>query len=171
MNQQGTLRVQSFAQRFTSAVPEVLITVTGPGFSRTFLTDAEGTAPDLAIEAPPQALSLAENPSAQPYAAVTLTAEKKGWQRQVIQDIQIFPCQTTLATLEMIPVNESTPGRQRVEPVKIPPHPLYAGEGGSGPGPKVSPRVLDQVIIPKNITVHLGKPAASARNVTVSFRK
>ena len=55
MNQQGTLRVQSFAQRFTSAVPEVLITVTGPGFSRTFLTDAEGTAPDLAIEAPPQA--------------------------------------------------------------------------------------------------------------------
>ena len=171
MNQQGTLRVQSFAQRFTSAVPEVLITVTGPGFSRTFLTDAEGTAPDLAIEAPPQALSLTENPSAQPYAAVTLTAEKKGWQRQVIQDIQIFPCQTTLATLEMIPVNESTPGRQRVEPVEIPPHPLYAGEGGSGPGPKVSPRVLDQVIIPKNITVHLGKPAASARNVTVSFRK
>ena len=31
--------------------------------------------------------------------------------------------------------------------------------------------MLDQVIIPKNITVHLGKPAASARNVTVSFRK
>ena len=41
MNQQGTLRVQSFAQRLTSAVPEVLSTVTGPGFSRTFLTDAE----------------------------------------------------------------------------------------------------------------------------------
>lgn len=173
MNQQGTLRVQSFAQRLTSAVPEVLITVTGPGFSRTFLTDAEGTAPDLAIEAPPQVLSLTENPSAQPYAAVTLTAEKAGWQRQVIQGIQIFPCQTTLATLEMIPVNESTPGRQRVESVQIPPHPLYAGEGGSGPGPdpEGSPQVLDQVIIPKNITVHLGKPAASARNVTVSFRK
>ena len=30
--------------------------------------------------------------------------------------------------------------------------------------------VLDKVIIPKNITVHLGKPASSARNVTVSFR-
>ena len=91
MNQQGTLRVQSFAQRLTSAVPEVLITVTGPGFSRTFFTDAEGTAPDLAIEAPPQALSLTENPSAQPYAAVTLTAEKEGWQRQVIQGIQFSP--------------------------------------------------------------------------------
>ena len=33
-----------------------------------------------------------------------------------------------------------------------------------------TPRVLEQVIIPKNITVHLGKPAAAARNVTVSFR-
>ena len=31
-------------------------------------------------------------------------------------------------------------------------------------------RVLDRVIVPKNITVHLGRPAASARNVTVSFR-
>ena len=44
--------------------------------------------------------------------------------------------------------------------------------GGSGPDPMENcvPRVLDRVIIPKNITVHLGKPAASARNVTVSFR-
>ena len=51
-------------------------------------------------------------------------------------------------------------------------HPLFAGSGGSGAQPveNCTPRVLDKVIIPKNITVHLGKPAASARNVTVSFR-
>jgi len=49
---------------------------------------------------------------------------------------------------------------------------LFAGSGGSGAQPveNCTPRVLDKVIIPKNITVHLGKPAASARNVTVSFR-
>ena len=33
------------------------------------------------------------------------------------------------------------------------------------------PRVLTVPIIPETITVHLGKPAASAQNVTVSFRK
>lgn len=57
-------------------------------------------------------------------------------------------------------------------PIVIPPHALFAGSGGSGPQPvqHCIPRVLDQVVIPKNITVHLGKPAASARNVTVSFR-
>ena len=50
--------------------------------------------------------------------------------------------------------------------------PVLAGSGGSGAQPveNCTPRVLDKVIIPKNITVHLGKPAASARNVTVSFR-
>ena len=57
-------------------------------------------------------------------------------------------------------------------PIVIPEHSLFTGDGGSGPDPMENcvPRVLDRVIIPKNITVHLGKPAASARNVTVSFR-
>ena len=59
-------------------------------------------------------------------------------------------------------------------PVVIPEHPLFAGQGGSGARPVVecpaAPLVLDRVVIPKTITVHLGKPSASARNVTVSFR-
>ena len=30
--------------------------------------------------------------------------------------------------------------------------------------------MLDEVVIPQRITVHLGRPAESARNVTVSFQ-
>ena len=32
------------------------------------------------------------------------------------------------------------------------------------------PFVLNEVVIPKKITVHLGKPSANVRNVTVSFQ-
>ena len=88
-----------------------------------------------------------------------------------IEGIQIFAGQITLAQPAMIPVTEE--GKDIPDaPIVIPPHPLFAGSDGSGAQPveNCTPRVLDKVIIPKNITVHLGKPAASARNVTVSFR-
>ncbi len=88
-----------------------------------------------------------------------------------IEGIQIFAGQVTLAQPAMIPVTEEGKDIPNA-PIVIPPHALFAGSGGSGPQPReaCTPRVLEQVVIPKNITVHLGKPAASARNVTVSFR-
>ena len=88
-----------------------------------------------------------------------------------VGEVQIFAGQVTLAQPEMIPETEED--RDVVNPpIVIPEHSLFTGDGGSGPDPMENcvPRVLDRVIIPKNITVHLGKPAASARNVTVSFR-
>ena len=47
-----------------------------------------------------------------------------------------------------------------------------AGDGGSGPAPeeRLPGNVLSEVVVPRKITVHLGRPAASARNVTVSFQ-
>ena len=100
-----------------------------------------------------------------------LTAAKAGFRTVRIQGVQIFAGQVTLAQPEMIPETEGD--RDVVNPpIVIPEHSLFTGDGGSGPDPMENcvPRVLDRVIIPKNITVHLGKPAASARNVTVSFR-
>ena len=103
--------------------------------------------------------------------ACDLVASKPGYRTVRIQGVQVFPGQVTLAQPEMIPDTEEMRDTPNV-PIVIPPHSLFTGDGGSGPNPFLAcvPRVLDRVIIPKNITVHLGKPAASARNVTVSFR-
>ena len=171
MNTTGILRIQAYGARQSSPIEGVIVTVTGNGFTIQRTTDAEGNAADLSIEAPSCALSLQEDNTVRPYAVVDLTAAKAGYRTVRIQGVQIFAGQVTLAQPEMIPETEE--GRDVANPpVVIPEHSLFTGNGGSGPEPVQNcvPRVLDRVIIPKNITVHLGKPAASARNVTVSFR-
>ena len=172
MKNTGTLRIQAFAARQSSPVEGVTVTVSGNGFTATRLTDAEGNADDVTLTTPACALSLDENNTTQPpYVVCDLVASKPGYRTVRIQGVQVFPGQVTLAQPEMIPDTEEMRDTPNV-PIVIPPHSLFTGDGGSGPNPFLAcvPRVLDRVIIPKNITVHLGKPAASARNVTVSFR-
>ena len=169
----GILRIQAFAARQSAPVEGVTVNIVGDGFTAVRMTDAEGNAADVTLTAPDCALSLEEdNTTRLPYAVCSLTASKAGYRTVRIQGIQVFAGQVTLAQPEMIPETEE--GRDVEDPpIVIPPHPLFAGGGGSGrsPADPCAPRVLDRVIIPKNITVHLGKPAASARNVTVSFRR
>ncbi len=171
MKNTGILRIQAFGARQSSPIEGVLVTVSGNGFTAQRITDETGTAADLSIEAPSCALSLQEDNTIRPYAVVDVTAAKAVFRTVRIQGVQIFAGQVTLAQPEMIPETEED--RDVVNPpIVIPEHSLFTGDGGSGPDPMENcvPRVLDRVIIPKNITVHLGKPAASARNVTVSFR-
>ena len=170
----GILRIQCYAARQSAPMAGVSITVTGEGFATDRVTGTDGTAADLELEAPASSYSLDEaNTTVRPYAVCALVAEKPGYQTVRIEGIQIFSGQTTLAPIEMVPANARI--AEPAEPVVIPPHPLFAGEGGSGPspalaGPAAAPRVLTAVVIPKTITVHLGAPSSSARNVTVSFR-
>ena len=169
----GILRIQAFAARQSAPVEGVTVNIVGDGFTAARMTDAEGNAADVTLTAPDCALSLEEdNTTRLPYAVCSLTASKAGYRTVRIQGIQVFAGQVTLAQPEMIPETEE--GRDVEDPpIVIPPHPLFVGGGGGGraPADPCAPRVLDRVIIPKNITVHLGKPAASARNVTVSFRR
>ena len=171
MKNTGILRIQTFAARQSAPVEGVTVAVQGDGFTLHCITDATGSAADIPVEAPACTLSLDEDNTIRPYAVVSLTAAKSGYRTVRIEGIQIFAGQITLAQPAMIPVTEEGKDIPNA-PIVIPPHPLFAGSGGSGAQPVENcvPRVLDKVIIPKNITVHLGKPAASARNVTVSFR-
>ena len=171
MKNTGTLRIQTFAARQSAPVEGVTVAVQGDGFTLHRITDATGSAADIPVEAPACALSLDEDNTTRPYAIVSLTAAKPGYRTVRIEGIQIFAGQVTLAQPQMLPVTEEDRDIPDA-PIVIPPHALFAGSGGSGPQPRenCTPRVLDQVVIPKNITVHLGKPAAAARNVTVSFR-
>lgn len=137
------------------------------------ITDAEGAALFEGLPAPDPALSLAPDPAARPYAVYSLLAEQAGWQPLRMSGIQLFAGQRAVARIALLPANAAleTAAIRAESEIAIPPHPLYAGGGGSGPAPAAaSPRILGAVVVPRTITVHLGRPAESARNVTVRFQ-
>ena len=150
MKNTGTLRIQTFAARQSAPMEGVTVAVQGDGFTLHCITDATGSAADIPVEAPACTLSLDEDNTIRPYAVVSLTAAKSGYRTVRIEGIQIFAGQITLAQPAMIPVTEE--GKDIPDaPIVIPPHPLFAGSGGSGPQPveNCTPRVLDKVDHPQ----------------------
>ena len=172
----GNLQVQSFAARESAAVAGVHITLTGEdehAGCRRFVTDDQGQAVERCLPAPDKALSLDENNNIRPYSVWNITAEKKGYQTVHITGVQVFADQTAVALLEMLPIQRRGAPDPQARDFDIPPHSLYQAQDPSSQGTReiCEPRVLEFPIIPQKITVHLGKPAASAKNVTVSFRR
>lgn len=174
----GTLRVQTYAARESAPVADVRIRLRradDPSAGEVeFYTDAEGNAQYRELPAPPASISLDENATQQPYSVWDLTADKEGYQTLTLNGLQVFAGQVTLAELELRPMQRLGAPAPLPDSFDVPPHHLYSGgEGASGTAPVqlCEPRVLTVPIIPETITVHLGKPAASAQNVTVSFRK
>lgn len=140
-------------------------------------TDENGTAVQTGLPTPDRTYSLQEsNTTVRPYAVYDLVAEKEGWQTVRLTGVQVFDGQETVARLHFLPADAAvaSAGITAENNVTIPPHPLFSGRGGSGPAPAGScpgPRVLTEVVIPTTITVHLGRPTETARNVTVPFQE
>ena len=101
-------------------------------------TDEAGAAEAAALAAPDAAYSLQEsNTNVRPYAVYRLRAEAAGWQSQLVDGVQVFDGQQTVARLEFLPGGgdgDALPARE-VAPrtITIPPHVLFAGGGGRGP--------------------------------------
>lgn len=180
----GNLIVYTSIAEQAAPLPGVRLTVSdesGAVLSR-MTTDASGASQPLDLPAPDASYSLDENNrTVRPYSVYRLTAEADGWQPRILDGVQIFADQQTVARLEFLPVEttgnptlaDTRAKEQNGEITTIPPHVLFAGGGGSGPTPEenLNARVLTEVVIPKKITVHLGKPSANVSNVTVGFQE
>lgn len=168
----GTLQVYTALAENAAPLPGVTVLVlneAGTQIARLTTNDV-GSAPELVLTAPDEAYSLDEaNTTVRPYAVYQLRAEMTGFQTIELEGVQVFAGQQTVARLQFLPAARTLP---EVEPETIPEHPLFAGDGGSGPAPEelLPGDVLARVVVPKKITVHLGKPSANVRNVTVNFQ-
>ncbi len=150
------------------------------GAALTHLTaDTDGFAEVTDLPAPDASYSLDEaNTTVRPYALYSIEAALDGWQTVVIDGVQVFDGQTTVARVEMLPAGalpsaaRAVNGEANPDVVTIPPHTLFSGDSGSGPAPEeiLPGNVLTRVVVPKKITVHLGKPSANVSNVTVGFQ-
>lgn len=172
----GTIQIYTSMAEQAAPLPGVQVSVfdaAGLLLAR-HTTDADGAAPEITAYAPDKSFSLdVDNSDTQPYAVYRITAVLDGWQTVTLNGVQVFDGQQTVARLDMLPASDTlTRAGADTAVVEIPPHSLFAGGGGSGPAPTdLCPgRVLTQVVIPKKITVHLGKPTANVRNVSVNFQ-
>ena len=117
------------------------------------------------INAPDPALSLSPG-EAMPYATCEAIVSAPDFHTFHVKGIQIFGGERCVVPLEMIPMNQ---GEDEVLEYTIPMHSLRNPTERRILAPSPDLRVLRQVYIPEEITVHLGAPNASAANVTVPF--
>ena len=172
----GMLQFRSYTASEAYPVPDVQVTVTFSDGTRTQLsTGSTALSQAISISCPPKALSLEPQSTTLPYATCDIHAEKQGYLPVDVKGVQIFDTITSLQPLDMIPSVDQNGARLLTEPLEdtlVPVHKLFAGGPSSGQSPIMDCRalVLSTPVIPNKITVHLGRPAASAQNVTVSFR-
>lgn len=142
--------------------------------TETKLTDDNGFAVFEGIEAPDPALSLNPDNTVVPYSTLNVTIERENYQIRIVEGVQIFGEQNALLNVDLLPEGRNY---TETEVDVIPDHQLlnktrhscasYQEINDNG---LEQQWVLNYPIIPKYVTVHLGRPTASASNVTVSFR-
>ena len=137
-------------------------------------TDENGLAVFEGIEAPDAALSLNPDNTEIPYSTLDAVIEKEGYQSRTVRGIQIFGGQNALLNVDLLPE-----GRRYAEnEVNVIPEHLLLNKTRHSCASYQSINengleqqwVLNYPIIPKYVTVHLGRPTESASNVTVSFK-
>lgn len=176
----GYLRVRTYVAYEAAPVPQahVRIMTTDNTVVVENDTDENGLWENIALPCPPRALSLDINNTQIPYGVYNLRVTREGYANATVLEFQVFDGETSLAEVMLEP-NSSTglSGGVTLEPdiSDVPPHHLFDNdtEGGTGRPPLqgcTPPRVLSEVVIPEKITVHLGKPSANVKNVTVTFR-
>lgn len=142
------------------------------------MTDSDGRTEPIPLYAPDQQLSLSQDNDVRPYETYNIDVRLYGYDMMQIIGVQIFAGVHSYQPIAMIPDSSSISSTPNQHITYIPDHHLLTNAGGNNQGQtppnpgtplKVSARILEQVIIPTNITVHLGRPDRNAENVTVPF--
>lgn len=131
-------------------------------------TDESGETERIALETLDKSLSLDPDFSGTPFLSYDVLALAEGFNSVHIIGIPILDGETAIQTIEFIPMQkiQRTPSVTEI-PIGMP---AVSMDGMRyQQGPDTESRVLRQVVIPNPITVHLGRPNASAANVQVSF--
>lgn len=131
-------------------------------------TDENGEVQEVPLETLDQRFSQNAYFTGTPFTSYNVLAQAAGFNSLYISDIPIYENETAILPLSLVPMQsgQRTPSQTEITIGK----PAVASHEMRGQdGPVSFPYVLRQVVIPDPITVHLGTPDASARNVRVSF--
>ncbi len=131
-------------------------------------TDENGETGNISLQTVDKRFTLDPAYTGTPYAIYNVEAEAPGFNTLYITGVHIFDGETAYQPLPLTPMreNQRVPGRNQISIGK---HAVEMNEQRNQEGPLIEPVILRQVVIPNPITVHLGRPSASASNVQVSF--
>lgn len=173
----GTFMITVRAAEEALCVGGTLLVVTNE-FGREILREtlsntSSGISKTVEIEAPEEEASLSPSDEV-PYSTCDVVASREGYYTIHVHDAQIFAGEEAHLPIEMLPLPDGQVGGELH--YTVPPNTISDSDGDGEadtppevPDGRVDPKVLSRVYIPTNITVHLGRPDAAARNVTVPF--
>lgn len=139
-------------------------------FEDFFITNEEGRTENIPLYAPARSASLNEANEERPYETYNVQVRANGFEMEEILGVQIFAGEYSYLNVEPKPTRLQRSAERNVE--VIPDHHLLTNEGGNNTGqtpPNTTARILTQIVVPTNITVHLGRPDRNAENITVPF--
>ncbi|MBD5460859.1 MAG: LysM peptidoglycan-binding domain-containing protein [Lachnospiraceae bacterium] len=131
-------------------------------------TDENGETQIVSLETVDREFSLDPYYTGATYTGYDVFAQLAGFQSVHISGIPIYDGETAMQPLQLSPMRRAQRSPAVSEIALGAPAVTQQGER-SPERPVEEARVLRNVVIPNPITVHLGRPAASAANVQVSF--
>lgn len=136
---------------------------------KALITDQNGQSRTIELETVSAQYSFdKDNLTVMPYKNYNLTLEKEGFIRGEIIGVQIFEGQLSLQRADLLPrpTDFGNGFEQRYSQSAV--QKLFNSEPNLQQG--ISEYVLQTVVIPEYVTVHLGRPDRAAENVRVPFR-
>ncbi len=137
----------------------------------TLYTDISGITQTVELFAPDKQLSLNPDNKEQPFSLYDVEVEYQKYYTVEINGVSVFQDLTSIQNINLppLPITMSRQGGKMTYDIP----PLNVNQcSQSGPAPEEgapSPIILDNIVIPEYITVHLGRPTEDAENVTVPY--
>lgn len=166
----GYLTIQARTAHDAVPLNGVQITITDNQGNTVYqlATDESGTAQEVPLETLDQSFSQNAYFTGTPFISYNVLAQAAGFDSLYISEIPIYEGENAILPLALVPMQEAQRTPVQTE-ITIGKPAVAAHEMRGQEGPVSSPYVLRQVVIPDPITVHLGRPDSSARNIQVSF--
>ncbi len=167
--QTGYLRIEAVSARTGMPILAALVSANGGELgSYSLITDISGRTELAGFAAPDSDLSLDSGYEGQVYSTCDVSLTANGYKLTQVTGVQIFAGQTAILKVEMEPLALRQSSADTVV-LTIPPMNINDPDYSQGPAIETFPRILDSVVVPEYVTVHLGRPDVSAQNVTVLF--
>ena len=104
----GYLIVQTSTTETIFPVSDSTVIVNGDGIDYTYETDRSGKTPKIEIITPDTKNST-EQTAEKGYTSVEVSIFKEGYYKTTVKNVQIFPKETSLLYVNMIPLPENEP--------------------------------------------------------------